>query len=531
MSDRLAFARLALANVPKLLTLQDRNPHSVTYGCFDRNYWHFKIIDFPSGMSQEFVWPLALAWAFSLPDNPYYRSDAIKEWIRAGIHYAALSSRPDGSCDDYYPFERATGAAAFSLLACIESYITIGLDDKDLLDFFIRRADWIGQHRESGQLSNHEALVVLCLLRLQQLIATDRWQETVDHRLAQLLSWQNPEGWFSEYNGCDPGYQTLTISLLARIYEHSQKNEIRDALVSAVRVAAEFVHVDGSFAGEYGSRNTFNFFPHGFELIGKWMPEALSINDRVLQGFKNGKAACYGDDHIVGHHMWNYLLASCDFVTARPTLSTKPSGRVHFKHAGLLIDRRENYELYIALNKGGVFKLFHATDLVASDTQISIVVKDGKRLRNAVCHLAGEYNCQLSDNTITIEGAFGWAKQTQMTSPRLVLLRLVMLSFGRFFPNIIRTILQKLLISGKTHAPFHFVRRLNWNGARWTVFDEVRADTWDNVISVGIGNSQTSIYVVMSRVYQPGQLHPWLDLTDKVRNLKSHEPLQLTRTF
>lgn len=50
------FAREALAHIPKLLTLLDRNPHSPTYGCFDRNFWHYKIIDFPSGMAQEFVW-------------------------------------------------------------------------------------------------------------------------------------------------------------------------------------------------------------------------------------------------------------------------------------------------------------------------------------------------------------------------------------------------------------------------------------------------------------------------------------------
>ena len=31
---------------------------------------------------------------------------------------------------------------------------------------------------------------------------------------------------------------------------------------------------------------------------------------------------------------------------------------------------------------------------------------------------------------------------------------------------------------------------------------------------VGIGAAQTSIYVVMSRTYQAGQIQPWLDLTE-----------------
>ena len=60
MSSRDLFAREALAQIPKILTLQDRNAHSLTYGCFDRNFWHYKIIDFPAGMAAEFVWPLAL---------------------------------------------------------------------------------------------------------------------------------------------------------------------------------------------------------------------------------------------------------------------------------------------------------------------------------------------------------------------------------------------------------------------------------------------------------------------------------------
>ena len=81
MSSRDPFAREALRWIPKILTLQDRNRHSPTYGCFDRNYWQYKIIDFPSGMSQEFVYPLALAWAAELEGNAFYRQDALREML------------------------------------------------------------------------------------------------------------------------------------------------------------------------------------------------------------------------------------------------------------------------------------------------------------------------------------------------------------------------------------------------------------------------------------------------------------------
>ncbi len=523
------FAYEALAQIPKILTLLDRNPHSPTYGCFDRNFWHYKIIDFPSGMSQEFVLPLALAYSTNVPNNSFYHQSILKQWIEAGIRYASISAHPDGSCDDYFPFERAGGAAAFSLLACTESYLRLGLDDPSLLDFFARRADWLAHHQESGRLTNHQALIVLCLELLSRLLKTDRWDRAKALRLEQVFDWQNEEGWFQEYEGCDPGYHTLTISCLARIYKLAPTERLQQSLIRAVKLAAEFVHPDGSFGGEYTSRNTYNFFPHGFELIGRWFPEALTLNDRLLPGLANGKASCYADDHIIGHHVWNYLLAWQDFVEDRPPVAPRPAGQVWLKQARLLIDRRQNTELYLALNKGGAFKLFCDGQLAASDTQFSLQVQQGGKVRNAVGHLVGNYTVEVEPDEILIRGQLGWAKQKQMTPLNLLILRGVMLTVGRFFPNLIRKILQKLLIVGKSDAPFQFTRRLRWQNGGWQITDELRANDWNQVISAGIGGDQTSIYVVMSRTFQVGQLQEWLDLTDTVKKLAPGEPLKLER--
>jgi hypothetical protein len=526
------FAKEALSQIPKILTLLDRNQHSPTYGCFDRNFWQYKIIDFPSGMSQEFVYPLALAYNTNLPDNPFYQQPVIKEWVEAGILYAASSAHKDGSCDDYFPFERAGGAAAFSLLACIESYTLLGLNNQKAIDFFVKRADWLAHHQESGRLTNHQALIVLCLELLSKLLQSDRWNESKQHRLDRVLSWQNPEGWFQEYEGCDPGYHTLTISCLSRIYELvPNNNRLKDAIAKAVILASHFVHPDGSYGGEYTSRNTYNFFPHGFELVGKWMPEALNINDQFLKGLSKGLAPCYADDHIIGHHTWNYLLAWRDFIPARPPLKPRPEGRFWLQEAGIAIDRRENTELYLALNKGGVFKLFRDGKLIASDTQFSLQVKEGKKIKNAVGHLVSKNKTKIDENEIIIDGSLGWAKQKQMTPLNLMILRVVMLSIGRFYPNLIRKMLQKVLITGKKSAPFYYRRQLKWENGHWMVIDELNAQSWENVISAGIGCDQTSIYVVMSRTFQMGQLREWLDLTDRVKKLSANQSLKLERTL
>ncbi|MGF1536288.1 MAG: hypothetical protein ACFB4J_07375 [Elainellaceae cyanobacterium] len=531
--SRHLFAAEALAHIPKILTLQDRNPHSPTYGCFDRNFWQYKIIDFPSGMAQEFVLPLALVYALPLPDNPYYQQLALRHWIVAGMHYAARSAHPDGSCDDYFPFERASGAAAFSLLACLDSYQLLATEDPALLQFFQRRADWLAHHQESGRLTNHQALIALCLRLAGDLLHTDRWQGASRDRLAQVLSWQNPEGWFQEYEGCDTGYQTLTIGCLARLYDLQPTSELKDAIAKAVLLTAHFIHPDGSYGGEYTSRNTYNYFPHGFERVGRWLPEALSINDQFLSGLGQGRGACYADDHIVGHHTWSYLLAWRNFVETRSG-APLPQERLWLPEARILVERRGDTTLYVALNKGGVFKLFRGDRLVVSDTQISLQVRADGGVKNAVGHLVGQYPVEVGENQITISGALGWAKQTQMTPPKLMVLRIVMLTVGRFFPNLVRRLLQKVLITGKTAAPFQFERQFQWREGKWHVRDAItptQPEGWSRVTAAGIAPAQTSIYVVMSRTYQPGQLQPWLNLAAHVRKLEPNEPLILDRSL
>ena len=528
------FAREALAHIPKLLTLQDRNPHSPTYGCFDRNFWHYKIVDFPSGMAQEFVWPLALAYDTDAPGNSFYRQQNLRQWVEAGIVYAARSAHPDGSCDDYFPFERASGAAAFSLLACIESYKLLQLHRPEVLEFFARRATWLSKHHESGRLMNHQALIALCLTLLGKLTGSREWEPAKQQRLERVLAWQSAEGWFQEYEGCDPGYHTLTITCLAWLEQLEPSVRLKAALTKAVRLAAHFVHPDGSYGGEYTSRNTYNFFPYGFEVVGQWLPEALDINDRYLQGLQRGLAPCYADDHIIGHHAWNYLLAWREFIGARPPQPLRLPQRVWLPQARLLIDRRHTTELFLALNKGGTFKLFRDGELVASDTQVSLQVQEGKRLRNAVGHLVGQYDLgdlplQEPTDEIVISGRLGWAKQKQMTPINLLILRGVMLTVGRFFPNLIRKLLQRLLIVGKSDAPFSFTRTFRWQDDRWIVTDRVEADNWERVVSGGIGCDQTSIYVVMSRTFQAGQLQPWINLSEQISQLKPGDAFQLER--
>lgn len=293
------YLRRALGQIPRLLTAMDRNPFRRTYGCMDREYWHYRTAAFPSGMYQEGVLALAMVYRYPLPGNAWYAVDRVRELAEAGVRFAVRSSHSDGACDDYYPWERALGAAVFSLAACVRAYALLGIDDPEVVDWLRRRGRWIARRSETGRLTNHHALAALGLAELARLTQQEEFLQAAQQKLCTVLAWQHPEGWFDEYGGADPGYQTLTITCLAklrRLVEESlsdawpnwpiQRAEVAQALLRAVRFARWFLQPDSSYGGPMGSRGTRLFFPHGMELLAAESPEAADLADGFLQSLE-----------------------------------------------------------------------------------------------------------------------------------------------------------------------------------------------------------------------------------------------------
>src|SRR5437899_13012501 len=83
-----------------LLSQQDRNAYSPTFGCFDRRYWAWKLVDFPDATLQRAVHGLALVYAD--PASSWHHSPAVEEAVCAGVAYAASIQGPDGSFDQAF---------------------------------------------------------------------------------------------------------------------------------------------------------------------------------------------------------------------------------------------------------------------------------------------------------------------------------------------------------------------------------------------------------------------------------------------
>lgn len=523
-------AAKALAHLPQILMQQDRNPASPTYGCFDRAFWHYRTLDFPCGMSQEFVLPLALAWALPMPDNPYFDQPAVRAWVEAGMRFAARAAHADGACDDYYPFERAAGAAAFSLFACLEAAAITGLEaDPELSDFFARRARWLAAHRESGRLSNHEAIIIACLARMSCLDAAGNWEEALAARIERLRGWQSAEGWFDEYGGADPGYLTLTLAMLADADARRPDLMLRPMIARALGFLATMIHPDGSLGGEYTSRATVNFFPHGLEAIGGWEPLALAIADRGYCRFAAGVAPAYTDDRLVGHHVWSMMLAWRDWRPERPGPLALADGLIDYQEAGLRVQASGPLRVFAGLTRGGIFRLFDGEHLLRADTGPTLALTGD---RTVVTHMPGATVKQCEPEVIEVEGPMCFAKTTRLTPLRSIVLRAVMLTGGRWFPDLVRRALQTILVTSPRPAPFHFNRMLRWEAGALSVTDTITPRAgWRDVRRAGLGGFQVSITTVMSRVWEPAQLQPFEDLTDAIADLAPNEPLVITRRY
>jgi len=103
----------AMNQIPRILSLLDRKNGSKTYGCFDRYYWRYKMIDFAGSNFQIATLPLALVYSHVYPGNLYYKNLKIKNWAIAAMEFLAQTQNNDGTLNCTYPRIWSVAAVAF----------------------------------------------------------------------------------------------------------------------------------------------------------------------------------------------------------------------------------------------------------------------------------------------------------------------------------------------------------------------------------------------------------------------------------
>jgi len=541
----------AMADIPRLLGAIDRNPFSPTYGCLDRQFWHYRTSSFPSQMYQEGALPLALVYCRKLPGNRWYLDGRVRELAVAAIRFAAASSHADGSCDDYYPFERALGAAAFSLAAAVRAYRLLELNDPLIREWFRRRARWLINHDESAALANHQALAALGLLGVAQLTGERVYGDAAAARIAKLLAWQSDEGWFEEYGGADPGYQTVTIDCLAQIRKLGGDVALDEPLRKAAAFARWFLHDDGSFAGEYGSRGTYHFYPHGLELLAAENTDAAELADGFLRGLAAGKHASFSDDRMFIHRLGSLIEAYLDWSPVRPAAGAPAARRAlrYFRHAGLLVRRTQTSQTIISAARGGVFKHFVRNRAAVTDAGLVVETRDGRVAASEAHDLsrvvedraaAPAGGTESTDcRRFSVSGRLGWSRFDRATPIKQALFHAGMTAAGRWCRTAVRRWLQRRLITARRRCPIRLTRCFEFlpepsaaAAPRLRVSDTIELlDRGVRVRRMSFGADHQTAYVAAANVYQDSVLQPWTDLAAHVEELNTKRRVTIVREF
>lgn len=537
------YATKAINQVPRLLSIVDRNEYSPTYGCFCRDYWHDKVIDTPSAHFQESVLVLALLYKYKFPDSIYFSNNKMRDWCIGGMRFWTRIQHNDGSFDDFYPYERALGATVITLYAVLESYgllqNEVSSKDSDLiLSAAYKTAKWLTKNDEPSLLTNHQAQALVALYTASKVFNEEVFLKAAAKRLETIMNAQSPEGWFIEYGGADLGYQTTTISFLAKYYKKTNDERVLDMLKKAVSFVSYFIYPNNSYGGFIGSRNTIHFHPHGFEILAKDIPLAGKIADAALRGINAGTLLTPEmENRYFPESQYEFLQAYLDFTPRfneeiKLPYETKLFKK-YFRDARIFIINEENYYAVVGVNKGGVLKIYsiNPPKLIYSDAGLIGTLKSGEMISSQ--WLDNKYQAEVDGDEIEVSGNFHKVA-SQLPSPtKQILFRLGLLTIFRsnWASYKLKKNLMKMLIIKNETVPIKFTREVKCS-KKIQIQDAIEILGKKSFDSLAIGDEFSLIFVAYSKHFQTQELSSEsINLNNVIEKLNKNRKVTIKRVI
>lgn len=498
------YLSLVLQQTPRILTQIDRDPDSPTYGCCDRNFWHYKIRDFSSAILQQAGLGLAYLYCYNRPENPYYQKQEIKDIAIATVSYWQKIQHTDGSFDEYWPSERSIPATVFSLYAVCEIAKLFHLSHPSLLRSIRKSAQFLTKNSENNAL-NQEISSMCALYNASIVLNSPTLRKEAEKKRSKLMTLQNSEGWFAEYGGADIGYLTVSLNFMAEYYLLSNNQQAKESCIKMINFLQYFVHPDGSLGGDYGSRNTEYFLPAGWEISSSFHLLSKSIIKKILPYLEQDFSV---DDRYLTHYIFSsFAKAMILFQPQKQPSSQLPherSSTQYFPHAGLYIHSNTKYYAITALSKGGVTVIFDKKNKRRLLNDCGYRAINTKNI--AVTNWTNkEYYCHFNNTAshapqITLQTSFYQAKFHIPTSLQHLALRIA----SRLLRKKIIDIMKKKLILPSKREPITLQRTITFYPEKITINDIINAQKVIATIKNSEGLSLR--YCPSSRFYQTSML-------------------------
>jgi hypothetical protein len=485
--------------MPRIINQIDRNPASPTFGCCDRDFWHYKIVDFACARKQEAALTLALVASIKHPKNPYYDNVMIRGLADAAIRFWSSIQANDGSFSEWYPNEHSFVATAFSLYAITEALIVSRRSPSPKVRYAILDAAHFLANIVERRVQNQESGAIAALHNASVVLQEPIFAAIAKDRMASLVRQQHPEGWFKEYGGPDIGYLSLTMDYVGKYHDKTGDKNAEALIRRAASFMRWFMHPDGSIGGVYTSRNTEYLIPSAFEHVRD--ENTVRLSSFCHNGVRSGiLPSCRTlTDRYLMYNGYTYAQA----FLAQRSASVKPSFAdpfdKRFPGCGLRVVDKKSYFIVINEKKGGAF-FFNGkrTGTVVQDSGVAVSI-------GRTAFHAGYLGSASSsdDGSITVTGSLQPIKGQTLSPIKNAALRIFQSTFGisGLLSKTVKERLRDRVITPTNRSHSKFSRSIILGDDSVTVSDAVEGVPDGSTLIVGA--KQSTQYVPSARLFVP----------------------------
>jgi hypothetical protein len=469
--------RLAERWGPRLLSQACRDPYSPSFGCFDRDWWHYHIRDFPSIILQQGAYT-----AWELRRLSFYAGEhgALRKLAAAGVMFWHARALRYHAFEEYYPWENGYPPLAFSTLA-VAKLIAEGLVDRSSVTAGARVATRQLISRFEHEAANQQVAGLAALAWLKKALPElEISNKAVTDLRDRTLALQSEEGWFPEYGGPDLGYLSVTLDCLWDLFDATGDETYLKSAAKAVHFIDLAVGDTGRSWGMHNARNTDYIVPYGIARCWSELPDAKIPSSRLLVGlFGDVNDPSHYlhaiDDRYLTHYIGHSVIRACALLAGggelvsgpRPLLTSVPPTAL--PEAGTVIIEQLDYRLVVSLHKGGVMSMWRRSSSdYASD--FGWIARDAGREFVTQWWDPERWRSTHSAKSIEVCGSLALVKPMSMTPWKHTALRIGSLLAGR---RIIDLLKQRLIFRKGSAGSYVLSRTITWNDSGVTVDDRI----------------------------------------------------------
>ncbi len=339
---------------------------SDSYGCLDKNFWHYKtIIDFPSATYQQPMLGLALLLSNNEINLSVKKYKRIERIFKSSLLYWVKIQNSDGSYNEYYENDCSFCPTSFTTYAASRSFYLksdcFDFNEKKLIkNALLRSGVWLGNH-SYNIVGNQMIMSLAALYYINKIFNNEKSYELFYNRKNLIKKLQSIEGWFSEYGGADIGYSLLSLDVLAVLSAEGDK-DCAEMGIRLFKFLSRCILPDGTTGGILNSRNTSHVFYYGYY----YFSQSSGIKCKKLIDLTSFIES-YIDDKYFTYFYFNQII---EFILNNKKLRYEfdfKNINTYNKESGIYVIYHRESSVYLSSNLGGSFYIYRNEEKLYSD--------------------------------------------------------------------------------------------------------------------------------------------------------------------